>query len=129
MRPTSRDERRKAYLKAAEALFAEMEEWYDDHPEASFGEIEEKLRQERRRLMGETTEILINGRQSGQQVEAPACPSCGQSMRFEGYRGRRVDGLEGESELERAYYRCPHGCGESLFPPRPSAGSASGPLE
>lgn len=129
MRPTSREQRRKAFVEAAEALYAEMEEWYDEHPEATFGEIEEKLRQERRRLMGETTEILINGRQSGHQVEAAECPACGRSMRFEGYRKRTIDGLEGESELERAYYRCPHGCGESLFPPGPTAAAASGPLE
>ncbi len=129
MRPRSREGRRKAFLEAAERLFEEMEEWYDAHPEASFGEIEAKLRQERRRLMGETAEILINGRQSGQQVEAPTCPGCGRPMRFEGYRKRTIEGLEGDSRLERAYYRCPHGCGESLFPPGLSAEAAPGPLE
>lgn len=129
MRPTSRAKRREACREAMDALMEEMEAWYAAHPEATFGELEEKLRQERRALMGQVLEILINRRQHDSEAEEPLCPSCERPMRFEGYRRRTVVGLEGESELERAYYRCPHGCGEGFFPPGPPAPSALGPLE
>jgi hypothetical protein len=38
-------------------------------------------------------------------------------MRFEGYRRWKVHGLEGDTELERAYYVCLECPGETIFPP------------
>lgn len=116
-RKMSRQERKEAFLRKAEAMFEEMEAWYDEHPEATFGEIEAEARQQRRELMGEALEVLVNGRDVGKGEEAPACPGCGQKMTFKGYRRRRVVGLEGESVLERAYYVCPGCTGETVFPP------------
>lgn len=116
-RRMSREERKKAFLRKAEAMFEEMEEWYDEHPEATFGEIEAEARQQRRALMGEGLEVLVNGRDVGKGEEAPGCEKCGQKMRFKGYRRKRVVGLEGESTLERAYYVCPKCAGETVFPP------------
>jgi hypothetical protein len=110
-------------------MYREMEASYDEHETASFGEIEQELRQKRRRLMGRGQEILINGRDQGVQVAGVACAQCRETMRFEGYRKRTVEGLEGESDLERAYYRCPHGCGESLFTPGSETKAAGGSLE
>lgn len=117
-RKMSRQERKQAFLRKAEAMFEEMEGWYDEHPGATFGEIEAEARQQRRELMGEALEVLVNGRDVGKGEEAPACEKCGQAMTFKGYRRRRVVGLEGESVLERAYYVCPECAGETLFPPR-----------
>jgi hypothetical protein len=34
-------------MQAAEEMIAKLEEWYDTHPDASFGEIEQQARQER----------------------------------------------------------------------------------
>jgi hypothetical protein len=48
----SRRQRKAEFLKAAEAMYERMEDWYDAHPDASFEEIEAELRQERRELMG-----------------------------------------------------------------------------
>lgn len=125
----SREQREEAFVEAARQMYREMEAWYDEHERASFGEIEQELRQKRRRLMGGVQEILINGRDQGVQIEGVVCRQCGEAMRFEGYRRRTVAGVEGESQLERAYYRCPHGCGESLFPPRPQTEAAARSLE
>ena len=36
----SRAQRRAAFLELAARTFEGLEEWYDQHPEASFGEIE-----------------------------------------------------------------------------------------
>ena len=110
----------------AEEMFEEMEGWYDANPEATFGEIEAELRQQRRRLMGEAQAVLINGRDAGYQTEAPTCPQCQEPMEFERYVERQVSGLEGDVVLERAYYRCPRGCGESIFPPRPQTEATAG---
>lgn len=104
-------------MEKAGRMFDEMENWYDQHESASFGEIEEKARQERRELMGEALGILINGRDTGQQAIGPRCDRCRQEMNFEGYRPWRVHGLEGDTKLERAYYVCPECRGETFFPP------------
>jgi hypothetical protein len=112
-----REERKAAFLRKAEAMFEEMEAWYDEHPAATFGEIEAEARQQRRGLMGEALEVLVNGRDVGKGEEAPGCQRCGERMVFKGYRRRRVVGLEGESVLERAYYVCPGCKGETVFPP------------
>ena len=104
-------------MENAGRMFDEMENWYDQHESASFGEVEAKARQERRELMGEALGILINGRDTGQQAIAPSCDRCGQEMNFEGYRSWGVHGLEGDTKLERAYYVCPECRGETFFFP------------
>jgi DNA-directed RNA polymerase subunit RPC12/RpoP len=116
-RPQSRARRQAAFLEEAKRMYERMEDWYDEHPEASFGELEEEARKRRRELMGSTLAQLVNGRDTGAQVELPKCKQCGNEMDFEGYRKWRLHGLEGDSTLERAYYACPHCEGETLFPP------------
>jgi hypothetical protein len=113
----------------ATEMYATLEEWYDQHPDASLGEIEREARRLRRQMMGSTLEVLINGRSTGNTVNPPRCPACGQPMGFEDYRHWRVSGLEGETELERAYYVCPRCEGQAIFPPGPDAATAGRPLE
>jgi hypothetical protein len=116
-RKQSREKRHAAFMNAAEILFEGMETWYDGHPEASFEEIEAEARKRRRVFMGESLSIWVNGRDTGYQVEGIKCKGCGSAMEFEGYRKWGINGLEGESELERAYYVCPKCKGETIFPP------------
>ena len=111
-----RTQRQAEFMKAAEAMYERLEDWYDAHPDASFEEIEAAMRGQRRELMGSTLATLIVGRDSGLAVAPPECPQCGQPMTFEGYRPWTVKGLEGDSRLERAYYTCP-ACGEQGFSP------------
>jgi hypothetical protein len=113
----SRAERKEVFLSQAITLFDALEEWYEAHPQASFGEIEAEARKRRRELMGETLAVLINGRDTGKKKEGPACRRCGQSMRFKGHRPWTIYGLEGDTKLERAYYRCEICEKETLFPP------------
>jgi hypothetical protein len=115
-RKQSRTQRKGEFLKAAEAMYERMEDWYDVHPEASFEEIEAELRRQRRELMGETLETLIVGRDNGFGLQSPKCAKCGATMAFQGYRPWTIKGLEGDSELARAYYTCP-ACAEQGFSP------------
>jgi hypothetical protein len=113
----SREEWKKAFLASAEAMFEQLEAWYDRHPAATFGEIEQEVRRERRKMMGAGIAVLINGRSTGKAAEPPPCARCGEALAFKGYRRKWVQGLEGDSQLERAYYVCPQCQGETLFPP------------
>lgn len=117
-RPVSRTERKTAYMKQAEEMFEELETWYDQNTEASFEEIEEQARRARRKMMGKSLGIVINGRDVGKGAEAPKCGQCGQGMLFKDYRRKKIYGLEGETELERAYYVCADCKKETIFPPR-----------
>jgi hypothetical protein len=125
----SRDQRKAAFMKLATELHAQLEAWYDQHPAASFGEIEQEARRLRREFMGQGLAVVINGRDMGFQLEPSACPQCGQALQFVGYRPWRVSGLEGETELERAYYVCRECEGQTLFPPGSEVAVTPGALE
>jgi hypothetical protein len=128
-RQMSRAQREAAFLEKAARMYGGLEDWYDEHPEASFGEIEMEMRRLRRGLMGEGLAVLINGRETGCQGEAPHCRECGERMVFKGHRGWGISGLEGETRLMRAYYVCPKCEGETFFPPGSEAAAARGSLE
>ena len=125
IRQMSRAQREAAFLERAAQMYATLEDWYDQHPEASFGEIEAEARRLRHQLMGEGLAVLINGRDTGHQVEPPRCSACGQAMEFKGHRRWGISGLEGETTLMRACYVCPECKGETLFPPGPKAAVTS----
>jgi hypothetical protein len=116
-RPMSRQERKAAFMKQAEEMFEELESWYDRNPCASFEEIEKQARQARRKMMGESLGIMINGRDVGKMKEGPKCEQCGEAMVFKDYRRKKLYGLEGETELERAYYVCERCEKQTIFPP------------
>jgi hypothetical protein len=125
----SRVARREAFLAKAAQIYDQLEEWYEQHPQASFGEIEAEARRQRRDLMGFTLSELVNGGANGYQLEEVACKECGKPLKFEGYRSKTIVGLEGDSSLQRAYYRCPS-CGEAgLFPPGSTFGVTKRSME
>jgi len=128
-RRMSRVRRREACVRLAEEMVERLEAWYDAHPDASFGEIEQQARQERRTFMGQVLEIVINGRDTGFRLELPRCERCGVEMEFKDYHGWTIRGLEGDTRLERAYYVCPDCGGQTVFPPGPQTAVACGPLE
>ena len=128
-RKMSRRRRKEAFLMAASEAFERLEKWYDEHPEARFGEIEQEARRRRREMMGKALEVLINGRDNGVEAEGVHCEQCSGEMEFKGYLPWTVRGLEGDTELERAYYVCPECKGETIFPPGRETGPAKGSLE
>jgi hypothetical protein len=118
-RRMSKAQRKAAFVALAAEKYEDLETWYDEHPEASFEDIEEVGREKRRELMGEGLAILVNGRDSGYQLAGQRCAKCGGPMQYKGEGfARTIRGLEGDTRLERAYYVCPQCAGETLFPPR-----------
>jgi hypothetical protein len=110
---------------AASEAFERLEDWYDEHPEATFGEIEQEARRCQRELMGKALEMLVNGRDNRVEVEGVHCEQCCAEMEFKDYLPWTVRGLEGDTRLERAYpvlsvqdmcYVCPECEGETFFP-------------
>lgn len=128
-RQLSRNQREEKFWEKARQMYEELEDWYDENPEASFGEIEEKTRRLRRELMGETLAVLINGRDTGYQLEAPKCEKCEQGMTFKGDHPWGISGLEGDTRLIRAYYTCPECEGQTFFPSGQEAETAGRSLE
>lgn len=122
MRTVSREAKREKFLAMSLKLFEEMEAWYEEHPEATFSELELRLREGRRELMGKLLGILLEGQEQRVVQEAPSCPECGCEMEFHEYRKRTIRGLEGETHFKRGYYRCPSGCDRGVFPPRRETG-------
>lgn len=113
----SRAQRREAFVSLAGEAFDELERWYEEWPEASFEEIEAKGREVRRELMGRGLEVLINQRGQASEERVQRCGKCGGEMKLQDRRPKRVEGLEGCTMVERNYYVCPQGCGETAFPP------------
>lgn len=128
VRRLSRAQRKAEFLRQASVAFEELERWYEEHPEATFAQIEQKAREKRRELMGKTLEVLINGHTTGAEGEVPHCRQCGAEMELHGYCTKQVRGLEGDSVLDRAYYVCPP-CGETLFPPGSPTPPEGGSME
>ena len=121
----TRREAREAFLAAAGHLWDEFQAWYDAHPEATYDEMELELRNHRRVLMGETMELTLQRGDLGASAQRPRCEQCGRALVFKGYPSKGVHGLEGEAEIPRAYYVCPH-CELGVFPPGPSTETEAG---
>ena len=69
-RKLSRESRRAAYMEKAGEMFDRLEGWYDEHLEASFGEIEAESRKQRRELMGEALAGCRRGKTKTGKLEA-----------------------------------------------------------
>ena len=93
----SRAQREAAFVKLATELHTQLEDWYDQHPAASFGEIEQEARRLRREFMGHGLAVVINGRDTGFQLEPPCVRSVGKRCNLwgigpggsRGWKGKR----------------------------------------
>jgi len=75
-----RKSRRRQRFPPQRETYKEVEAWYDMHPEATFGEIEEEVREKRPKLMGKALEILGNGRDKVCDVEGTEYGRCRQRI-------------------------------------------------
>jgi DNA-directed RNA polymerase subunit RPC12/RpoP len=98
------------------SMYDQLFQWRDQHPEASLDEIAQQVGRRRRQLVGELVAQLACQHGDGTVVEGVYCPRCGQRMIYKGSQPIRQEHLEGEIELERAYYHCP-ALQAGLFPP------------
>jgi hypothetical protein len=97
-------------------LWDSFNDWYKDHPEATFDEMEEKLGEKRRAVLGDFLELSLRQGDLGATARAPNCPKCGKPAEFKGYPPKTVHGLDVDLRFPRAYYHCPN-CQEGFFPP------------
>ena len=112
-----RDKDKEGIISAVEQMYDELQAWREEHPEASFDEIAAQVTPRRRALVGELLKVLACQHGNGAVPEGLVCEGCGQAMRYKGELGREIEHyLEGETELERAYYYCAH-CQGGIFPP------------
>jgi hypothetical protein len=118
-------EARDEFLQRAERLWDEFNAWYQDHPEATFDEMEAELGKRRRAVLGSFLELSLRQGNLGATPDDPACESCGKPMTFKGYPKKAVHGVEADIKIPRAYYVCPS-CGTGLFPPGPTSTAEEG---
>lgn len=107
----------------SEEVISGMREWREQHPRATFREIETELDERLSRLRAKMLQdtVLASAQADwGERPKAqrPTCPECDIPLVSRGKRTRslQTDGGQ-EVALERTYGTCPK-CGSGLFPPR-----------
>ena len=109
---------RQAFRKLAEQLYDEMYRWREEHPEASLDEIIQQAALRRRQLMALWVKQLACQHGTGEAAEGLRCEQCDGPLVYKGRTPRRVEHIEAEIDLNRAYWYCPH-CEGGIFPPGP----------
>ena len=114
------DEGIRRWHQMSEEVISGMTEWRQQHPKATFREIEEEVDKRlaalRVRMM---TDVAVQSAQTEWEdgERAAVCPSCGAELVKKGKKKRKLQTRGGqEVELEREYGVCPR-CGEGIFPP------------
>jgi len=105
--------------KSQEDILSGMREWRQQHPKATFAEIERETMQRIAQFQARIMEEIAQTSQAAdwQEGKAPNCPECGAKLRRRGERERHLQVAGGgEVKLKRAYAVCPV-CGAELFPP------------
>ncbi len=106
----------------AEAAFAEVTAWRQQHPTATLREIEttidERLAKLRAQMLQDTALASAAADLTGVAAEErPVCPACGQRLQPRGQQVRQLTTAhEQPVVLTRSYATCP-ACGAGLFPP------------
>lgn len=114
------DEMMKGWHVMSEEVISGMAEWRQQHPQATFREIEAevdtRLAVLRVRMM---SDAALQSRQADWEAgsRAAVCPNCGAELVKKGKKTRKLQTRGGqEVELEREYGVCPR-CGQGIFPP------------
>jgi hypothetical protein len=113
-RPLPRDR----WLADAAERFTALDAWRQEHPRATWTEIEAAVEAQlgplRAQVLGDTA---VASDATDLRGERPVCPVCGGPVTAAGRRPRHLRG-EGDQPiaLDRTYARCP-ACDSGLFPP------------
>ena len=114
----------KKVSKEWEQLSAEMNaailEWREQHPRATFREIEAEIDRRLDELRAKMLSDTANLSASAKWIEGPegaVCPHCGAKLAGKGLKRRKLQVRGGnEVELERKYGVCQE-CGQGIIPP------------
>lgn len=99
-------------------IISGVAEWRQQHPKATFREIEEEVDKRlavlRVRML---SDAAISSAQANWEGERAVCPRCGTKLKKKGKKKRKLETRGGQAvELEREYEVCPE-CGQGIFPP------------
>ena len=112
------EEMKKKWGGMSAEMISGMTEWREQHPEATFREIEEELDERMAEMRAQMlSDAAMNSKKAewGEE-ERPKCKKCGAELQKRGKKKRKMQTQGGkEVELEREYGVCPK-CGESFFP-------------
>lgn len=103
----------------SEELMEEVAEWREQHPKATFREIEAEID---RRLSGLRAKMISDTANASpaaewEAAEGGVCAACGAKLIKKGKKKRILLTREGRKiELEREYGVC-SACGQGIFPP------------
>ena len=114
------EEMRKRWKGLSEEITSGMAEWREQHPLATFREIENEVDKRlallRVRMLSDAAMRSAQAEWEGASREV-VCSSCGAKLEQKGKKKRKLQTRGGlEVELEREYGVCPS-CGQGFFPP------------
>jgi YgiT-type zinc finger domain-containing protein len=114
------EEMRKSWNGMGEEIISGIAEWRQQHPQATFREIEAEVDQRlsvlRAKMLGDAA-LSSTQTEWNQGSREVLCPECGQPLEKRGKKKRSLQTRGGqEVELEREYGVCP-ACGQGIFPP------------
>jgi len=114
------EEMRRRWNGLSEEIISGMAEWREQHPKATFREIEAEVD---KRLSVLRARMLSDAAIRSAQAEwdrakgEVVCSNCGAKLESKGKKKRKLQTRGGqEVELEREYGVCPK-CGQGIFPP------------
>jgi hypothetical protein len=113
---SSREARKARWMKEAEAVYNELLDWEEKIERPNLTQIEEIVRELRKRLSEELAEDVIHDQEAKQPVPGPRCAHCGREMQYKGQKKVEPQTWVGDLKIERGYYYCPK-CKEGFFPP------------
>ena len=107
------------WQKLTDEILSGMAEWRQQHPKATFGEIERETMQRIAQLQARIMEEIAQASQAAdwEDTAPPKCPECGAELQRRGEHERSLQVVGGgEVKLKRAYAVCPK-CEAGFFPP------------
>ena len=110
---------RKSWSGQSEEIISEIAEWRQEHPKATFremeAEVDRRLSVLRAKMLGETAVSSVQSEWAEGSREV-VCPECGRPLERKGKKKRKLQTQGGqEVELEREYGVCP-ACRRGFFP-------------
>jgi len=113
-------EKEEEWRTLSEDVITGMQEWREQHPQATLREIERVLDEQLARLrcrMLQDTALASRAANWRGEAEGEKCPDCGDKLAVRGEHQRQLQTHGGqEVVLKRAYGECSR-CGLSFFPP------------
>ncbi len=112
----TREQKRAKLLAEAQAVIEEFLDWEEQAVTPKLTDIEDEVLELRERFGRRLAEVAMADQAARQPVAAPACPSCGQPMRYKGQKRLEAESRVGVLSIDRGHYYCAR-CHSGLFPP------------